>query len=259
MQESALIVAMGALAGAVARVIGGTIADRVGSHRVLIWVMTITTALLVVAGVAPLALALAAFILTMASFDAGTAAVLKLAAQSFGRTVGAGVGIISAVGGIFGFAISLVASSLFESTESAIATFGALSLAPLLAGAALAVMIRRWAAAPPPSEPVRLELLDPYGAPAISFPILGSTTIGRAPGSAIWFRDDEDVSRSHAQIEIEDGDVVLLDLGSTNGTMMWRGERWISVEREQLINGDVVVIGANVLRYREATGVGEDG
>ena len=108
-------------------------------------------------------------------------------------------------------------------------------------------------------EPRRLELLDPYGAPAISFPILQQTSIGRAPGSAIWFRDDDYVSRSHAQLELVNGEVVLRDLGSTNGTMMWRGERWISVEAERLVDGDVVVIGANVLRYRKAAGLGESG
>src|SRR5258706_9263339 len=49
-------------------------------------------------------------------------------------------------------------------------------------------------------------------------PDLGEVVIGRATDAAIRI-DDEDVSRYHARIAIvPDGQVILTDLGSTNGT-----------------------------------------
>lgn len=45
------------------------------------------------------------------------------------------------------------------------------------------------------------------------------TTLGRAPECDI-FLDDEGVSRHHAKIVEEDGALVLMDLGSTNGTFI---------------------------------------
>lgn len=248
--EAALVVAMGALAGAVSRVVGGNLADRVGPPRVLFWVMVGTTVLLIVAGNVPLGLALVTFIATMALFDAGTAAVMKLAAQSFGRTVGAGVGIISAVGGLFGFVVTLVASTLFESTDSAALTFGVLAVLPVLAGAGLFVAARR---APVPSagpELPRLEWLDSYGVVAEALPVGEGVTMGRAPGNRLWFRDDPFASRTHAEVVQDAGGLLLRDLQSTNGTMIWRDARWIRVSEETLREGDVVVVGGNVLRYR---------
>ena len=243
---------MGALAGAVSRVIGGNLADRFGSPRVLLWVMVGTTGLLFVAGNVPLAVALFAFIATMALFDAGTAAVLKLAAQSFGRSVGAGVGIISAVGGLIGFAVSLVASSLFESTDSAPLTFGALAVLPLLAGAGLLLVSRAAAPAAPALRAARLERLDSYGAVVEAVAIGERLTMGRAPSNRLWFRDDPFASRTHAEIVQDGGAPLLRDLHSTNGTMVWRAGRWIRVSEETLAEGDDVVVGGNVLRYRGA-------
>ena len=252
--EAALVVAMGALAGAVSRVIGGNLADRFGSPSVLVWVMVGTTGLLIVAGNVPLALALTAFIATMALFDAGTAAVMRLAAQSFGRTVGAGVGIISAVGGLFGFGVSLLASSLFESTESAPLTFGVLAVLPALAGVGLLLTSRRAPPAPTPLRVARLERLDSYGKVVEAVAIGERLTMGRSPSNRLWFRDDPFASRKHAEI-VQDEDAPLLrDLGSTNGTMIWRDARWIRVGEEALADGDVVVVGGNVLRYGAAEG-----
>jgi NNP family nitrate/nitrite transporter-like MFS transporter len=251
--EAALVVAMGALAGAVARVVGGSIADRIGSHRVLLAVMATTAVLLLVAGNVSLGLALAMFILSMALFDAGTSAVLKLAAQSFGRTVGAGVGIISAVGGLFGFGVSLIAGTLFESTDSSPATFSALAVAPAIAMVWMAVVVRRQGRAVPVATVPRLERLDPYGKPVEELPIGAELTIGRAPGNVLWLAADDFVSRSHARINDEEGRAVLTDLQSTNGTMLWRNGRWISVQQETLSEGDVIVVGSNLLRYRSGT------
>jgi len=250
--QAALVVAMGALAGAVSRVLGGNLADRFGSNTVLLWVMLGTTGLLLAAGNVPLGLALAAFIATMALFDAGTSAVMKLAAQSFGSTVGAGVGIISAAGGLLGFAVSLLASSLFESTDSSPLTFGVLALLP--AAAFLGLLRQRRGAQPAPAAPAvaRLERLDSYGAVAEIAPIGARLSLGRNPDNRLWLQGDPFASRRHAEILPQAGRSILRDLHSTNGTTIWRDRRWIRVAEEPLIDKDVVVVGGNVLRYREA-------
>jgi hypothetical protein len=62
--------------------------------------------------------------------------------------------------------------------------------------------------------------------------------IGRHPGSDI-FLDDITVSRRHAEIRRSDGDFVLTDTGSLNGTYLNR-ER---VESTVLKNGDEIQIG----------------
>jgi len=43
--------------------------------------------------------------------------------------------------------------------------------------------------------------------------------LGRGSGAGIRF-DDPDVSRRHAAIQVGNGDVTVIDLGSTNGTVL---------------------------------------
>ena len=71
------------------------------------------------------------------------------------------------------------------------------------------------------------------------------TTIGRE-GCDITL-GDPDVSRRHAEIQVSNGDILINDLGSTNGTFV-NGER-IDQPRA-LSDGDEVRIGAVVLRLR---------
>ena len=61
---------------------------------------------------------------------------------------------------------------------------------------------------------------------------------GRHPEAAI-FLDDVTVSRHHAAFSIEDGTLVVRDLGSTNGTYV-NGTR---CDRASLRTGDEVIIG----------------
>ena len=61
---------------------------------------------------------------------------------------------------------------------------------------------------------------------------------GRHPEAAI-FLDDVTVSRHHAAFSIEDGTLVVRDLGSTNGTYV-NGTR---CDRASLHTGDEVIIG----------------
>jgi predicted component of type VI protein secretion system len=75
------------------------------------------------------------------------------------------------------------------------------------------------------------------------------TTIGRE-GCDITL-GDPDVSRRHAEIQVSNGDILISDLGSTNGTFV-NGER-IDQPRT-LKDGDEVRIGAVVWRLRAPAG-----
>ncbi len=66
-----------------------------------------------------------------------------------------------------------------------------------------------------------------------------TVSLGRDPDADI-FLDDVTVSRRHAEVVVTDGDVVLSDLGSLNGTYVNR--RRID-EPEALLDGDEIQIG----------------
>ena len=80
-------------------------------------------------------------------------------------------------------------------------------------------------------------------------------TIGRAAGNRLLLAEDDLVSRHHATIKAEEGRFAIGDLGSTNGTMLWRDDRWQTVKTEDLRSGDVIVIGSNVFRFSLGAGV----
>ncbi len=72
------------------------------------------------------------------------------------------------------------------------------------------------------------------------------TTIGRAPECEI-FLDDEGVSRHHAKIIEQEGQLILMDLGSTNGTYA-EGER---IQVVTLTDGAKIQVGtATILQFR---------
>ncbi len=64
------------------------------------------------------------------------------------------------------------------------------------------------------------------------------TTLGRHPQSTV-FLDDVTVSRHHASIDVDGGQLVLTDAGSLNGTYV-NGAR---VERHVLAAGDQIQVG----------------
>ncbi|MEQ8280842.1 MAG: GGDEF domain-containing protein [Deltaproteobacteria bacterium] len=72
------------------------------------------------------------------------------------------------------------------------------------------------------------------------------TTIGRAPECEI-FLDDEGVSRHHAKVIEQEGQLILMDLGSTNGTYA-EGER---IQVVTLTDGAKIQVGtATILQFR---------
>jgi pSer/pThr/pTyr-binding forkhead associated (FHA) protein len=79
-----------------------------------------------------------------------------------------------------------------------------------------------------------------------TFPLTSPLTIlGRGTDCDLRLVD-QGVSRHHAEIRVEDGDVVLLDLGSTNGTFV-EGQ---PIRRVSLRDGTRVTLGRTTLVFR---------
>ena len=80
------------------------------------------------------------------------------------------------------------------------------------------------------------------------------TTIGRGLQTDVRI-NDEGISRTHAVVEMEDGDYLLSDAGSTNGTFA-NGSK---VDRYKLQEGDKIQIGASsVLKFTYHDDLDED-
>lgn len=69
-------------------------------------------------------------------------------------------------------------------------------------------------------------------------------TIGREEGNGLRL-NDERVSRYHAKVQFEDGDVIITDLDSTNGTRV----NGTAVQIRRLRPGDQVSIGRTMLLF----------
>ncbi len=69
-------------------------------------------------------------------------------------------------------------------------------------------------------------------------------TIGRMPDCVIAL-SDANVSRHHAEVRRERDEVIVTDLGSTNGTRV----NGAPVHHRQLTDGDVITVGRTALRF----------
>jgi Kef-type K+ transport system membrane component KefB len=96
-----------------------------------------------------------------------------------------------------------------------------------------------------------LQRLDPYGRPVEEIEIGPRLTIGRDWSNRLALPDDELVSREHALLRPVDGHFRIEDLGSANGTLIWRDTRWQEVELDDVEDGDMLVIGKNVFRFSQ--------
>lgn len=79
----------------------------------------------------------------------------------------------------------------------------------------------------------------------------GANTIGRRGDNNIVLSDDPYVSGSHAQITAEDDAFVLIDVGSTNGTML-NGTKVEPNQPVTLSAGDEVVFGKTTVKFELA-------
>lgn len=68
--------------------------------------------------------------------------------------------------------------------------------------------------------PTWLKVLQPAVRKGAAYPIEGEMIIGRSPESTIVLPDDTFASSMHARVWVDDGEVWVDDLGSTNGTTL---------------------------------------
>jgi hypothetical protein len=102
-------------------------------------------------------------------------------------------------------------------------------------------------AAPPPFVEAPPELVTVAGpSPGKVFALTTDrVSLGRLPESDVLL-SDPGASRRHAEIRHQDGRWVIVDLGSTNGTMVNEAK----VGERQLTDGDRITIGHTVLEFR---------
>jgi hypothetical protein len=85
------------------------------------------------------------------------------------------------------------------------------------------------------------------GRPAQTYPLSKPVvTLGRLADCDVVL-SDPGASRRHAEIRRQDGSYVIIDLGSTNGTMVNEA----TVDERLLEEGDRITIGRSVLEFRE--------
>jgi len=90
----------------------------------------------------------------------------------------------------------------------------------------------------------RLVILEPKARRGTSFALNGEITIGRDPGCTVIVDDDTFVSQRHAKVFVVDGQSMVEDLGSTNGSFH-NGNR---LHGSRLLHpGDRVQVGYTVL------------
>jgi pSer/pThr/pTyr-binding forkhead associated (FHA) protein len=90
-------------------------------------------------------------------------------------------------------------------------------------------------------------ILTGIGGPVngVTFPLQGDNiTIGRSPSNQVALALDSAVSRSHAHIALENGEYVLYDDNSSNGTFVNN----MRITRQTLNKGDVIQVGGSQFR-----------
>ena len=111
---------------------------------------------------------------------------------------------------------------------------------PVAAPSVAAAAPRRGKGAGPALQVV---VAGPYEAEI--FPLDDEVTVGRAPGCGVVLTDDTFVSQVHARVFRRNRDVLVEDLGSTNGTFV-NGDRIDTITR--IRKGDTVKFGETVMR-----------
>lgn len=113
-----------------------------------------------------------------------------------------------------------------------------------LAAPAPALTRTRAASGRPDGSAIVLVLLNEAGNPVERFERRGpEVTIGRQ-GADIHFPNDPFMSPQHAKLSWKEDRLVVRDLGSRNGT-------WIFLDAPyRLVDGDLLLIGSQVLRFR---------
>ena len=90
----------------------------------------------------------------------------------------------------------------------------------------------------------RLIVLEPRSNKGTAISVAQEITFGRAPGCTVAVPDDTFVSQVHARVFNDQGNIIIEDFGSTNGTFV-NGTRLTLPQA--LHKGDRVQIGSTVL------------
>lgn len=145
--DAASLTAVGALLGSLLRPLGGHLADRVGGTAILSFVYALAGAMLLVAAtLPPLAVAAAAFPLTMAALGIGNGATFQLVGLRFGQRIGVVTGLVGAAGGLGGFFLPTVLGTLKELAGTYGAGLGVLGFVGLVALVTIVLVRASWRA-----------------------------------------------------------------------------------------------------------------
>jgi len=90
----------------------------------------------------------------------------------------------------------------------------------------------------------RLVMLEPKSRRGLMVPLAGDVTLGREPGCTITIDDDAYVSQLHLRVFDYDGQPMVEDLGSTNGTYH-NGTKLVGAKL--LHPGDRIQVGTTVI------------
>ena len=103
------------------------------------------------------------------------------------------------------------------------------------------------------AEPVLLEVVAeflPESADSDAFEIVtGVQTLGRKDSNQIILKHDAYISGQHAELRADATGVILVDIGSTNGTFV-NGDRLLSDTPHLLLDGDKVQFGQTNYAFR---------
>lgn len=110
-----------------------------------------------------------------------------------------------------------------------------------------------------PEGPAPVAKLVSSADPPVEFPLAaGTNTIGRRGGNDIVLGDDAYVSGSHAELTADERGFWLMDVGSSNGTLL-NGSRIQSNTRMALNSGDAITFGQTALRFEVPEVVPDEG
>jgi NNP family nitrate/nitrite transporter-like MFS transporter len=139
------LAALCTFAGALARPIGGAVADRIGGIRSLFTFYSVAAAGLIAAAlIHNLHGNLAAFLVISAALGMANGSVFQLLPQRFGKDLGVMTGLVGCGGGIGGFYLASSLGFAKKATGSCSVGFLAFAGLCLLALAGLAVIKTRW-------------------------------------------------------------------------------------------------------------------
>jgi pSer/pThr/pTyr-binding forkhead associated (FHA) protein len=90
----------------------------------------------------------------------------------------------------------------------------------------------------------RLIVIEPRASKGTAISVAQEVTFGRAPGCTVSVPDDTFVSQIHARVFNDQGNIILEDIGSTNGTYVNGTRLTVALA---LHKGDRIQIGSTVL------------